>query len=699
MRRSLSVRARVMLSVAAMLLPMLALAGISTLAMEGTLDRFTGTADEALDDTIPLVRLQGLVLRVERNGLYAVWNPEEEALTRYERAKTEMVAGFDSLQKEALTEERGLVARASGSAQRTVLAFDVFLATRPENLELAPSAQTTQQSQVIQLNTDAAVEALERAERISRADMLSEYAAAKALEGRTRTAVIAIALLGLLIAVAGGFVLARSVVRPLHRLREAVGVLSDGALSHRVELDRRDEFAEFGDALNEMAADLERSQGDLAHQALHDALTGLPNRVLLGDRLEQALVRGRRKGMQLALVLIDLDGFKGVNDTLGHEVGDEVLRSAAERLRLCLRQGDTAARLGGDEFAILVDADSPGQALGVAERILRSMRPAFTHAGRDLFLTASVGVAFADGRANGPELLRSADLAMYRAKHGGKDRVCVYDPSMHGAADDRLRLEGDLRGALQRGELSLHYQPVYSLDGTSLVGVEALMRWDHPERGMVPPMEFIPLAEQSGLIGALGAWALDEGCRQLRHWQDTVAGAVATELKLSVNLSARQLTDSALPTVVSEALKRHRIEPYRLMLEITESTMVSDVAATIGRLEELKKIGVQLAIDDFGTGYSSLAYLQQFPIDQIKIDKTFVDRISSPEGQALAEGIINMARALTLEPIAEGIEDADQLAALDRLGCRLGQGYHFARPESGADLGHRLATAPRVTAA
>jgi EAL domain-containing protein (putative c-di-GMP-specific phosphodiesterase class I) len=366
---------------------------------------------------------------------------------------------------------------------------------------------------------------------------------------------------------------------------------------------------------------------------------------------------------------------------------------------MVLRPGDTAARLGGDEFAVLVDGETQAHAMGVADRILGSMRPAFDHAGRDLFLTASIGVAYADGRVTGAELLRSADLAMYRAKHSGKDRVCVYDPSMHGDADEQLRLESDLRGALQRGELSLHYQPVYALDGSSLVGVEALMRWNHPQRGMVPPTEFIPVAEQSGLIGTLGAWALDEACRQLREWQDAVPGDLTERLRLNVNLSARQLTDPALPTVVAEALERHRIAPQRLMLEITESTMVTDVVTSNVQLEELKKLGVQLAIDDFGTGYSSLAYLQQFPIDQIKIDKTFVDQICSPEGKALAEGIINVARALTLEPVAEGIEDADQVEELARLGCRLGQGYHFARPESGADVARRLAAAPSSTAA
>jgi diguanylate cyclase (GGDEF)-like protein len=698
MPRSQSVRERVVLGVAAMLLPMLALAGISVVAMGTVVERFEANSDEAVQTSLPVARLQSLVYRVERTGIMAAWSGDLDA---YEAARDRMYGAFDVVEGEVTAERRYVVA-ARRDIAATTMYLDLFLSMREQLLATAvttPSAQVQQQVAALQGSTDDAIRNLETAQQVSAARILDRQVNAQRVEARTTTMIVVVTAIGLLVALGGGLMLSRSVARPLRRLRAAVGLFSAGALSHRVELDRRDEFAELGDALNDMAADLERSQGDLAHQALHDALTGLPNRVLLGDRLEHALTRGRRQARPVALLLIDLDGFKSVNDTLGHGVGDEVLCSAAERLRLCLREEDTAARLGGDEFAVLVDSDTRAHALGVAERILRSMRPAFRHAGRELFLTASIGVAFADRGATAEALLRDADLAMYRAKNGGKNDVCVYDPSMHGEAQERLGMESGLRAALQRGEIGLHYQPVYSLDGTTLVGVEALMRWHHPQRGTVAPTEFIPVAEQSGLINTLGAWALDEACRQLREWRDTVGGDVAGDLRLSVNLSARQLADSSLPTVVAQALERHRIEPYRLMLEITESTMVTDMATTVDRLRELKELGVLLAIDDFGTGYSSLAYLQQFPIDQIKIDKTFVDRIGSPEGQALAEGIINMARALTLEPIAEGIEDAGQLLALDRLGCRLGQGYHFARPETAEQLGRRLAAAPSPSAA
>jgi len=591
------------------------------------------------------------------------------------------------------------VASAHDSADRAVLVLDEAL-SRPPSAGGRPRA--LRKVAESERHIAAAVRDLGEAGRLSEADILVEYEGAKTVQRQAVATILAVVGAGLVLALAGGINLAKAVLGPLRTLREAVRRLGDGLLSHRVALRRRDEFGELGDAFNGMADALERSQGELTHHAMHDALTGLPNRVLLADRILQGLARTSRHGRQIALLLIDLDGFKAVNDSLGHGVGDDILRSAADRLRLCLRTEDTAARLGGDEFAVLVEADTPAQALGVGERILHSMRPAFTHAGSELFLTASIGVAFAfaepgaDLQSTGDDLLRDADLAMYRAKRNGKDDLCVYDAAMHDDAEDRLRLDGELRGALGRGELLLHYQPIYGIDGYPLVAVEALMRWNHPTRGFIPPSEFIPIDETSGLIVTLGTWALDEACRQLRHWQDTAPDGAADDLQLSVNLSARQLADDALTALVAQALSRHGIAPHRLILEITESMMVQDVPGTIRHLRELKGLGVQLAIDDFGTGYSSLGYLQQFPVDRIKIDKSFVDQLDTAEGKALAEGIISLARSLTLEPIAEGIEHEHQRTALDALGCNLGQGYHFARPETPEDISVRLANPVRT---
>jgi diguanylate cyclase (GGDEF)-like protein len=693
----LTVRARVGVSVAAMLLPLLAVSGAAVFALDGTLDRFADTADEALEDALPLARLQTLVLGVERSGLSAAPTPLGSADREdYQLARTQLQEAFADLEEEDLTEEGDLVASAHRSADRAVQALNETLNRSPAVDE--PPAFVSRMV-ASQRHTEAAVRDLREAEQLSEVDIVEEYQDAQQIQRGAIATIVAVVLTGLVLAFAGGIHLVRSVLGPLRSLREAASRLGEGTLSHRVALPHRDEFGELGEAFNVMAGDLERSRDDLAHHGLHDALTGLPNRVLLGDRTSQALARSSRHRKQVALLLIDLDGFKAVNDSLGHSVGDEVLRSAADRLRLCLRPEDTAARLGGDEFAVLVEADIPAQALGVGERILRSMRPAFTHAGTELFVTASIGVAFAtpDHESTGEDLLRDADLAMYRAKRDGKDGLCVYDRTMHDDAEDRLRLDGELRGALGRGELLLHYQPIYGIDGHPLLAVVALMRWNHPTRGFIPPLEFIPIAETSGLIITLGTWALNEACRQLRNWQDTAEDGAADDLQLSVNLSARQLNDDNLPALVASTLARHDIAPQRLILEITESMMIGDVPGTIRRLRELKALGVQLAIDDFGTGYSSLGYLQQFPIDRIKIDKSFVDQLDTAEGKALAEGIINLARSLALDTIAEGIEHEHQRRAMDDLGCRLGQGYHFARPEGPDHIARRLASPVRET--
>lgn len=688
---SLSVRARLGASVAAMVLPLLALSGTAATALGGTLDRFAETADEAIEEALPLARLQTLVIQVERSGMSALVDPSPAVRSDHETARRQMREAFADLEEGTLTEEGELVASASRSAEDAALLLEAAMggsATERDKTLMAPPEWSA-----IAGHTEAALRALAEAEQLASADIVEEYAEAQQVERRTVVWIVVVVLAGLLLAVAGGVHVTRVVLMPLGALREAARRLGDGALSHRVALPRRDEFGELGDAFNAMAGDLERSQQELVHHATHDVVTGLPNRVLLADRIRQAVARSARHGTHVAVLLIDLDGFKTVNDTLGHSVGDDLLRSVAERLLLCVRPEDTVARLGGDEFAVLVEGETRAQALGIGDRILRCIRPGFTHGDQELFVTASIGVAFATaGRddADG-EVLRHADLAMYRVKHGGKDDLCVFDPTMHDVVEDRLRLSGELRGALERGELALHYQPIYGIKGEPLVAVEALMRWNHPTRGAVPPIEFIPLAEDSGLIVTLGAWALDEACRQLREWQDTVGNGTTDRLQVSVNLSARQLADDDLPTLVAQTLARHGIPAHRLILEITESMMIHDVDATIRRLRELKELGVQLAVDDFGTGYSSLGYLSQFPLDRIKIDKSFVDQLDTAHGRAMAEGILNLARSLTLQATAEGIEHQYQLAALDGLGCQLGQGYHLARPETPQQLTQRLA--------
>jgi diguanylate cyclase (GGDEF)-like protein len=414
------------------------------------------------------------------------------------------------------------------------------------------------------------------------------------------------------------------------------------------------------------------------HQAFHDSLTDLPNRALFLDRLEHAFTRSARADTELAVLFADLDGFKTVNDSLGHEAGDELLVLVAERLRGVLRAVDTAARFGGDEFAILIEGPRNG-GLGrlLAERVLEAFQEPFALRGRQLYISMSIGIA--EGRGEMDHLLRNADLAMYQAKSRGKGRFEVFEPGMHAAVVERLELEVDLKHALDRDELVLHYQPVCRLDSGEVVGVEALVRWAHPVRGLLGPNDFIPLAEESRLILALGNQVLRKACQQAAAWQASHPGS--EPLEIGVNLSGVQLEQPDLVDQVRTALGRARLQPSCLVLEITETALMADTDANIEKLEALKALGVQLAVDDFGTGYSSLEYLRRFPVDILKIAKSFVDDVAGPaEDAALVKTIVDLADGFGLRVIAEGIEQADQRERLIELGCELGQGFHFARP-------------------
>ncbi|HEX3214488.1 MAG TPA: EAL domain-containing protein, partial [Actinomycetota bacterium] len=426
-------------------------------------------------------------------------------------------------------------------------------------------------------------------------------------------------------------------------------------------------------------SDRKELEAQLVHQAFHDGLTGLANRTLFTERVEHALAR---KGQgDLAVLFIDLDDFKHVNDSLGHAAGDQLLVAAARRLQGCLRPTDVAARLGGDEFAVLLErvTDTDGAAT-VAGRVLDTLHQPFGLNGRTIPIKASLGVATGQpGIDEADELLRNADVAMYAAKAGGKDRYELFRPDMHEDMLQRLELEAELRHVADRDQLVLHYQPIIELVSGRITRVEALVRWDHPAKGLLPPSAFIPLAEEQGLIGPIGNWVLLQACLQARRWQDQFPDA--PPLSVHVNLSGRQLEEQSLVGEVVRALETSRLSPRQLTLEITESVLVSDVEAMSARLRELKGLGVLLAIDDFGTGYSSLSYLRRFPIDMLKIDKAFVDGIGQGrEDTALAHAIVKLSHTLQLHTVAEGIEQPDQASHLAALGCQDGQGYLFARP-------------------
>ena len=486
------------------------------------------------------------------------------------------------------------------------------------------------------------------------------------------------------IAVAGlGLILHRRLARPVRKLRNAIEAASTDDRA-RAPVEGPAEIAAVAEAFNDTIARRRELEEELAHQALHDPLTGLPNRTLLADRLNQALARRERGAGSVVVAFMDLDRFKLINDSKGHPVGDALLVSLARRLEAAMRSADTVARFGGDEFVMVSEGmHGDDDIAAIASRLKAVLSDPFLIGDETLPISGSIGLAMAADGESADDIIRNADAAMYAAKEKERGGFAIYREALHAGVVSRLQTERDLLRALDQGEFLLHYQPKCSLASGEAVGVEALLRWAHPTKGLVSPADFIPVCEETGMIVPLGEWALFEAGRQAKRWHDQHGLSVA----VSVNLSARQLVRPDLTRVVARMLETTGADPADLCLEITEGMLLRDMNAAVRHLAELRSLGVRISIDDFGTGYSSLAYLRTLPLDELKIDRSFVTPVADVESAAaIVESVVRLGHALGLLVVAEGVETAAQLSTLRDLGCDLAQGYYLARPAPAGDI-------------
>jgi diguanylate cyclase (GGDEF)-like protein len=554
----------------------------------------------------------------------------------------------------------------------------------PADLLVRGAAVTTGAPEVLAL--------LDRAGSANRGAVRDQLARAARTERDTMTVLGLLLLLAFVLALRLARRLSTQVLRPVGILRDSANHLAAGELEHRVVVDRADELGELAVSFNAMADAIAGSQRSLTKEANTDSLSGLPNRAAFGTRLAASLVRPNRRDGTQAVLFVDLDDFKDVNDTLGHAAGDVLLRVVAGRLSDAIRPGDLVARLGGDEFAILLD-DLPdsGPALAVAQRIVNSLAEPVQLGVDAVHVGASVGLAMRHQHSTFDGLMREADVAMYAAKGKGKNRVEQYDVGLDDRSVARHALKADLAGAADRGELVLDYQPIVDLNTGLLAGLEALVRWQHPTRGLLPPSTFIEVAEETGDIMDIGAFVLETAARQARQWQGRYQ---LPELVMSVNVSVCQLDRPGFAADVERVLRKTKLDPGTLIVEVTESILADPNGEAAAALAALRRAGVRVALDDFGTGYSSISYLRQLPADILKIDRSFLAGTSAGSpGQALLEAIVAMATSLGLDVIPEGIEEIDQLSRLRAMGCTLGQGFLLSRPVP-ADAIDALLAAP-----
>jgi diguanylate cyclase (GGDEF)-like protein len=529
---------------------------------------------------------------------------------------------------------------------------------------------------------------------VARRELLARSDEARQQQLRITLLVLAAVLV---VGVLLSLLVSRGLVRPIRRLAGWAREIEQGVFEKRLDSDRSDEVGELIRGFGRMGEAVARHHEDIRRLAYLDSLTGLPNRLMFRELLDRRLAEAQGHGMPLALLFIDLDDFKRVNDTLGHDSGDEVLVQAAERLRRCLQDAEAAARgeepvaarFGGDEFVVLVGGDDAREhAAHLSEAILAALREPFVANARQVFLNASIGITlFPDDATTSHMLLKNGDIAMYQAKVHGKNCYRHFSARMTRAAEDRMALEQDLRGAVDRGEFSLHFQPIFGIAANRLMGAEALLRWQHPERGLVPPAVFVPVAEDCGLIEEIGAWVLREACTRALSWRRADGSAPF----LAVNLSGRQLRRARLTGEVAQVLQETGFPAGRLHLELSENTLIVDEPAIVAQLTELRALGVQVWLDDFGTGFSGLSHLRRVPVDGVKIDRSFVtDLLTDPDDLALTSAIIAMAHSLGMVVVAEGVESEGQLAVLRERRCDYAQGYWLGRPLNDSGFAGRL---------
>ena len=669
-RRRGSLARRLLLVLTVMLLTLMAVAGARLVSFGATVEALEDFRADTVGESKRIAEVRALLEEADDAGEAYVETESLAERVKFDSISAEIRRGFEDLETSGSRSERLLA-----SSARLVW---VDAHATIEDAVLLPAGGDGDRLDPFHDGVDQAAGLLSEQFALNVAEVGREISALRIRERFQMYASLVILVLG---CVLGGLLsrrVYRSVTAPLKALEEATTHLGREDLSHRIDVRGNDELARVGSAFNVMADKLQVGREELQHLALHEPLTGLPNRALFIEQLEHAIARARRNGTPVSVLYLDLDGLKAVNDTLGHEAGDEVLVGAASRLRRSLREVDTVARLGGDEFGIVLEAGLQNATL-TAQRLIRQFEKPWSLTSGYVSVGVSIGVAARVAEEELDELLRHADAAMYAAKASGKGRWRVFSPDLATAVLASRSFRAELQQAVEAEEFVVHYQPVMNIGDGSMSGVEALVRWNHPERGLLLPSEFLGEAEKSGHVVHIDRWVLREACRQVRAWQRSLPGA--EHLSAHVNLSAQGLQTDGLAGNVGEALRVSGLAPSDLILEITETSLVHDAGEAASELNTLKDLQVELALDDFGTGFSSLSHLYEFPIDIIKIDRSFVAAVGTNERRPeLVKAIVELGRTLGLMVVAEGVETLTQLEYLRSIGCQRAQGYYFAKP-------------------